>query len=104
MADDTSILVPSNGLETRMGNGFLDLFYGTMFEPMATFKRLAATDEGKGRALISTTLAVLLISALTAVVQWTRSDGSAVALPWLILLSMVAGLMSWLWTVGGIAL
>jgi Yip1 domain len=102
MADP--IPFPDAARQLAMRGSFLDLFYGTLFQPWKTFQGLASAELPGNKALFYALLSVLLISGMAPVVQMAHMGGKPTDLALTIPLSAVGGFIVWIWVAGMMAL
>lgn len=74
---------------------FLDLFYGTLFHPVATFKRIAAPDQPDNRVLMQSLLSVMLVSAMAPLIKLANFGGSLKHLWLAVPFSIFSGIFMW---------
>jgi hypothetical protein len=78
-------------------NSFLDLIFGTLFQPLKTFRHASGPNSSRG-VMISAIYSVALVSMTTAVVQLIANNDSPAQLSYLIPLKIIFGLLCWLWS------
>jgi hypothetical protein len=94
MADP--IPFPDASRQLAMRGGFPDLLYGTLFQPLKTFRGIAAAPHPGNRPLFYALVSVLLISGLAPVVQMAQIGGNPADLILSIPISAFGGLLAWL--------
>lgn len=102
MADP--IPFPDATRQLAMRGNFLDLFYGTLFQPLKTFRGLASVELPGNKPLFYALLSVLLVSGLAPIVQMAHVGGKPADLVLSIPLSAVGGFIIWVWIAGMMAL
>jgi hypothetical protein len=84
-------------------NGFLDLLFGTLFQPLKTFRQASGPQTSRG-VMLCAIYSVVLVSIVAAVTQIMISQGSSIQLSYLLPLKIFLGLLGWLWTALTVAL
>jgi Yip1 domain len=86
-------------IHARMG--FLDLVFGTLFQPIKTFRQVSGPNTHSSGIFISAICCIALVSISGAIISQIVSHGDVGALAFLIPLKIVIELVKWLWF-GGI--
>ncbi len=74
---------------------YLELFYAVLFNPVSTFKSIAADAGGDNQLLFFSLISVVLISTIAPVVQLAATGGEAGMLVLTLPLSAISGLLVW---------